>query len=161
MDTNEQLSALFATAIEQNEAVKSAINNLSRERNELNLVIESIKIESNKIKKSSIKNINLLKSWMLIILFFSIIINAIDSYIIFQLKFSIQSEIEELNLEKYKLKINIENLKKQGGKIKFNNCDGRLCIEASKNQGGKEQNWNGAAWKYVENDTELVIPNGY
>jgi hypothetical protein len=47
---------------------------------------------------------------------------------------------------------------KRGARIKLSTCDGRLCIEASPNQ-GKNKNELGP-WK-SENGKLMVIPKGY
>src|SRR5260363_186502 len=41
------------------------------------------------------------------------------------------------------------------------NWGGRLCIEASRNQGKGAERWKGANWRNEENGAALVIPRGY
>src|SRR5471032_1585750 len=69
--------------------------------------------------------------------------------------------IEALRSEKAELEASIADLSKRGGKIKFNTCGGRLCIEASSNQGETAPKWEGAAWHNEQNGVALVIPRGY
>ena len=69
-----------------------------------------------------------------------------------------RAEIEALRLEKAELEASIADLTKRGGKIKFNTCGGRLCIEASSNQGETAPKWEGAAWHNEQNGAALVIP---
>jgi len=75
-----------------------------------------------------------------------------------------RQEVQRLRVEKAELEANIEDLTKRGGKIKFNTCGGRLCIEASSNQ-GKDPSGNSAmmgSWRTTDGrDVALVIPRGY
>ncbi len=72
--------------------------------------------------------------------------------------------IEVLRSEKAELEANIADLAKRGGKIKIVNCGGRICIEASSNQ-GKDAAGNPApmgSWRTTDGrDVALVIPRGY
>jgi cell division protein FtsB len=57
------------------------------------------------------------------------------------------------------LQANVAILAKKGGRIVMRTCDnGRMCIEASSNQGPNYRNWAGP-W-HSEN-VQLVIPRGY
>ncbi|ECV5707782.1 hypothetical protein F2K45_24450 [Salmonella enterica subsp. enterica] len=73
-------------------------------------------------------------------------------------------EMAQLRAEKAELEANIADLARRGSKIKFNTCGGRLCIEASSNQ-GKDANGNPAtvgSWRTTDGrDVALVIPRGY
>ena len=70
-------------------------------------------------------------------------------------------QIESLSEQKAELEANVALLEKRGGKIKINNCGGRLCIEASTNQGQGKTDWSGT-WKTRDgNETPLIIPRGY
>ena len=70
-------------------------------------------------------------------------------------------QIESLSEQKAELEANVALLEKRGGKIKMNNCGGRLCIEASTNQGKGKTDWSGT-WQTTDgNETPLVIPRGY
>jgi hypothetical protein len=74
-----------------------------------------------------------------------------------QQKTRLQGEVAQLQAQ-------VAVLAKKGGRIKLARCGGRLCIEASSDQ-GKGQNkaapeWSGP-WKNNDNGAPLVIPNGY
>ena len=73
-------------------------------------------------------------------------------------------EMAQLRAEKAELEANIADLARRGGKIKFNTCGGRLCLEASSNH-GKDANGNPAtmgSWRTTDGrDIALVIPRGY
>lgn len=75
-----------------------------------------------------------------------------------------EADIQRLRAEKADLEASIADLNKRGAKIKFNDCDGRLCIEASSNQ-GKDAKGNPTpmgAWRTTDGrDVALVIPRGY
>ena len=72
--------------------------------------------------------------------------------------------IAALRSDKAQLEADIADLHKRGAKIKINNCGGRLCIEASTNQ-GKDAAGNPAAlgsWLTTDGrNVPLVIPRGY
>lgn len=72
--------------------------------------------------------------------------------------------IAALRSEKAELETNIADLQKRGAKIKINTCDGRICIEASTNQ-GKDAAGNPApmgSWLTTDGrKVPLVIPRGY
>lgn len=53
MDTNEQLSALFAAALEQQEAAKAAVADLAQERQALAAAVEAIKSASNSLQTAT------------------------------------------------------------------------------------------------------------
>lgn len=86
-------------------------------------------------------------------------------------------QIEELSMQRHKLaaeidgmqalaaeaeqmKENVAALEKRGGKIKISTCGGRLCIEASSNQGKDFPDWKGP-WANKETGVTSVIPRGY
>jgi len=75
-----------------------------------------------------------------------------------------RQEVAQLRAEKAELEANIADLSKRGGRLKFNTCGGRVCIEASSNQ-GKDANGNPASmgsWRTTDGrDVALVIPRGY
>lgn len=75
-----------------------------------------------------------------------------------------RQEVAQLRAEKAELETNIADLTRRGGKIKFNTCGSRLCIEASSNQ-GKDPNGNPAtmgSWRTTDGrDVALIIPRGY
>ena len=70
-------------------------------------------------------------------------------------------QIESLSEQKAELEANVALLEKRGGKIKMNNCGGRLCIEASTNQGKGKTDWSGTWQTRDGNETPLIIPRGY
>lgn len=53
MDTNDQLSALFAAALEQQEAAKAAVADLAQERKALAAAVEAIKNASNSLQTAT------------------------------------------------------------------------------------------------------------
>lgn len=67
---------------------------------------------------------------------------------------SLSEQRQALLAEVAGLQRNLAELEKRGGKITMNNCGGRLCIEASRNQGDGWQTSDGR-------NVRLVIPNGY
>jgi hypothetical protein len=54
----------------------------------------------------------------------------------------------------------LDKLAQRGGRIKAQYCGGRLCIEASSNQGNGQTDWQGP-WNNKQDQVQLVIPNGY
>lgn len=53
MDTNDQLSALFAAALEQQEAAKAAVTDLAQERKALAAAVEAIKNASSSLQTAT------------------------------------------------------------------------------------------------------------
>src|SRR5471030_2856129 len=53
MDTNDQLSALFAAALEQQEAAKAAIADLAQQRKALAAAVEAIKTASSSLQTAT------------------------------------------------------------------------------------------------------------
>ncbi len=70
------------------------------------------------------------------------------------------AELERLNAEIAQREARLEELDRRGGKIEFEDCDGRLCIHAAKNQGKDYKNWIGP-WYSKKDGSPLVIPRGY
>ncbi len=70
-------------------------------------------------------------------------------------------QVQTLRAEKAQLQADVAMLEKRGGKIVMLSCGGRLCIEASSNQGKGAEHWKGANWRNEENGAALVIPRGY
>lgn len=68
-------------------------------------------------------------------------------------------EISDLRAQKAELQANVDDLAKRGGRVKLNTCGGRLCVEASSNQGEGYDGWR-APWK-AQNGANLVILRGY
>ena len=64
--------------------------------------------------------------------------------------------------EVQQLQANVAALAKKGGRIVMSECEGRLCIEASRNQGKGAEKWEGAYWWSTEKKgVAFVIPRGY
>ena len=75
-----------------------------------------------------------------------------------------RQEVDRLRSEKAQLEANIAELNKRGGKIQLTTCGGRLCIEASTNQGKDDQGNTLALGGWTTSDSRkvpLVIPRGY
>jgi len=75
-----------------------------------------------------------------------------------------RQEVQRLRAEKAELEANIAELAKRGGKIQMTTCGGRLCIEASTNQGKDDQGNPLALGGWTTSDSRkvpLVIPRGY
>lgn len=73
-------------------------------------------------------------------------------------------EKAELRMEKAELEASIADLHKRGAKIKINTCGGRLCIEASTNQGNDAAGNPAPMGSWLTTDgrkVPLVIPRGY
>lgn len=67
-------------------------------------------------------------------------------------------QVSSLRREKAALQASVEELEKRGGRIVMTTCGGRLCIEASGDQGGGGKS---GVWKNQETGVQLVIPKGY
>jgi len=198
MDTNDQLSALFAAALEQQEAAKAAVADLAQERKALGAAVEAIKNASSSLQSATgsaaskavteslglapksavtalntatealteavdkVRNAGAWISWKFALVFaLSGAAAVATNYAIGRFTLPDRAEIEALRSEKAELEASIADLSKRGGKIKFNTCGGRLCIEASSNQGETAPKWEGAAWHNEQNGVALVIPRGY
>ena len=59
------------------------------------------------------------------------------------------------------LQANVSALERKGGLIVMSTCGGRLCIEASRNQGSNNHDWKGPWYTTGGHDRPLVIPRGY
>jgi len=70
------------------------------------------------------------------------------------------AELEQINTEIAQGKARLEELDRRGGKIEFEDCDGRLCVHASTNQGKDYKNWKGP-WYSKKDGSPLVILRGY
>jgi len=70
------------------------------------------------------------------------------------------ADIAELRTEKAALEANVADLARKGGRIKLSECGGRVCIEASSNQGKDYPDWKGP-WKDRATGVALVVPRGY
>jgi hypothetical protein len=74
---------------------------------------------------------------------------------------SLGDEKAELAADVAQLQANVSALEKKGGRIVMTTCGGRLCIEASSNQGQGSEQWKGGSWSNKETGVQLVIPRGY
>ena len=74
---------------------------------------------------------------------------------------SLGEEKAELAAEVAQLEASVAALEKKGGRIVMNTCGGRLCIEASNNQGDAAPKWGAGYWHDKEKGVTLVIPKGY
>src|SRR5471032_1108489 len=184
MDTNDQLSALFAAALEQQEAAKAAVDAIKNASSSLQsatgsaaskAVTESLGLapksavtalntatEALTEAVDKVRNAGAWISWKFALVFaLSGAAAVATNYAIGRFTLPDRAEIEALRSEKAELEASIADLSKRGGKIKFNTCGGRLCIEASSNQGETAPKWEGAAWHNEQNGVALVIPRGY
>lgn len=69
------------------------------------------------------------------------------------------ADVQALRAEKAELQANVDDLARRGGRAKLTTCGGRLCIEASSNQGEGYEAWN-SPWK-AQNGASLVVLRGY
>lgn len=74
---------------------------------------------------------------------------------------SLRDEKAELAADVAQMQANVSALEKKGGRIVMTTCGGRLCIEASSNQGAGAEQWKGGNWSNKETGVTLVIPRGY
>ena len=74
---------------------------------------------------------------------------------------SLSDEKAELAADVAQMQANVSALEKKGGRIVMTTCGGRLCIEASSNQGAGAEQWKGGNWSNKETSVQLVIPRGY
>lgn len=74
---------------------------------------------------------------------------------------SLQEEKAALAVDVAQMQVNVSALEKKGGRIAMTTCGGRLCIEASSNQGAGAEQWKGGTWSSKESGVQLVIPKGY
>jgi len=58
------------------------------------------------------------------------------------------------------MQVNAEALARKGARIKITDCDGRLCIVASKHQSADATDWHGV-WNNEKTGQTFVIPSGY
>lgn len=201
MKPDDQLSALFAASLEQQEVVKAAVDSFVQERAELLAIVNSIKNASRglqtatgaaattavteslgKAPKAAVEALNAATgalddaagrvrdagawiSWKFAVVFaFAGAAAVATNYAIGRFTLPDRAEIEALRSEKAELEANITDLHKRGARIKINTCGGRICIEASTNQ-GKDAAGNSAtmgSWLTTDGrNVPLVIPRGY
>ncbi len=201
MDTNNQLTMLYGAAMEQQDAVKAAMDGLAQERAKLVATIGALKNASSGLQTATgaaaskavidslaqapktavealsvatealdnaakrVRNAGAWISWKFALMFaFAGVAAVATNYAIGRFTLPDRAEIQALRSEKAELETNIADLHKRGGKIKINTCGGRLCIEASTNQ-GKDAAGNTVtmgSWRTTDGrDVPLVIPRGY
>ena len=201
MNTNDQLSALFAAALEQQEAAKAAVDGIVQERANLVATINLIKNASSSLQTATgaaaskavteslgkapktavealgvatealndaagqIRDAGAWISWKFALVFALAGAAVVSTnYAIGRFTLPDRAEIEALRSEKAELEANIADLAKRGGKIKLATCGGRICIEASSNQ-GKDTAGNPASmgsWRTADGrDVVLIIPRGH
>lgn len=200
MDADE-LSMLYAAALEQQAAAAATIADLAKERKQLNATIEALQNTSLGLQKAvggaataAVKETlsqspkaaqNVINTatealneaagkvtaagawitWQFALVFILTGAAAVlTNYAIGRFTLPDRAEIDALRSEKAELEANIADLNKRGAKIKINTCDGRICIEASTNQ-GKDAAGNPApmgSWLTTDGrKVPLVIPRGY
>lgn len=74
---------------------------------------------------------------------------------------NLREEKAKLAADVAQMQANVSALEKKGGRIVMATCGGRLCIEASSNQGAGAEQWKGANWSNKKTGVQLVIPRGY
>jgi hypothetical protein len=74
---------------------------------------------------------------------------------------SLRDEKAKLAADLAQLQANVVALEKKGGRVVMTTCGGRICIEASSNQGQGAEDWKGANWSNKETGVQMVIPRGY
>jgi hypothetical protein len=74
---------------------------------------------------------------------------------------SLRDDRAALAADVAQMQATVSALEKKGGRIVMTTCGGRLCIEASSNQGAGVEQWKGGNWSNKETSVQLVIPRGY
>lgn len=201
----EDLAGLYGAALKQQEAATEAINDLAKERVQLNATIEALQNASRGIQKAAgaaaakavtetldkapktaqtalntatealdtaagkVRNAGAWLTWQFGLVFILTGVAAVATN--YAIGYFTQSQIADLRLEKVQLRIekaeleaSIADLHKRGAKIKINTCGGRLCIEASTNQGNDAVGNPAPMGSWLTTDgrkVPLVIPRGY
>lgn len=201
MTPEDKLNALFATALEQQEAAKTAITDMGKERAQLHATIEALKNTAGNLQKaagdaagSAVKEtlgqapknaqaaINAATealdiaagkvtaagawiTWQFALVFILTGAAAVaTSYVIGRMTLPSQATMDALRSEKAELEASIADLHKRGAKIKITTCGGRICIEASDNQGNDAAGNPATMGSWLTNDSRkvpLVVPRGY
>jgi hypothetical protein len=208
MTPEDQLNALFGHAIEQQEAAKTAIADMVKERAQLNNTIEALKNTAGGLQKAAgdaagsavkatlgqapkdaqtalnaavaaldiaagkVTSAGAWLTWQFALVFILTGAAAVGtSYAIGRFTLPDRAEVEarraELDVirsEKLALEANIADLHKRGAKIKTALCGGRLCIEASPNQGTDDAGNPYPMGSWLTTDgrkVPLIIPRGY
>lgn len=200
MDAND-LSALYAAALAQQEAATEAINNLVKEHAQLSATIEVLQNTSRNLQKAAgdaaakavaetlgqapktaqtafeaatgalnvaagkVRIAGAWLTWQFAVVFILVGVAAVvTNYAIGRFTLPDRAEIDALRSEKAELEASIADLHKQGAKIKINTCGGRICIEASTNQGNDASGNPAPIGSWLTTDgrkVPLVIPRGY
>jgi cell division protein FtsB len=200
MDADD-LAGLYGAALKQQEAATEAINDLAKERVQLNAAIEALQNASKSLQKAAgdaaakavtetldkapktaqtafnaatdaldiaagkVRDAGAWLTWQFAVVFILVGVAAVlTNYALGRFTLPDRAEIDALRSEKAELEASIADLHSRGAKIKINTCGGRICIEASTNQ-GKDAAGNPApvgSWLTTDGrKVPLVIPRGY
>lgn len=200
-EDREKLNALFGHAIEQQEAAKTAIADMVKERLQLHATIEALKNTAGGLQKAAgdaagsavketlaqapksaktaidaatealeiaagkVTSAGAWLTWQFGLVFILTGVAAVlTNYAIGRFTLPDAATIAALRSEKAELEASIADLHKRGAKIKITTCDGRLCIEASTNQGTDAAGNPYPMGSWLTTDSRkvpLVIPRGY
>lgn len=200
METND-LSALYGTALTQQELIATTITELAEERAQLNATITAIQNASKSLQKAAgdaaakavtetldkapktaqtafnaatdaldiaagqVRTAGAWLTWQFAVVFILVGAAAVaTNYAIGRFTLPDRAEIDALRSEKAELEASIADLHKRGAKIKINTCGGRICIEASTNQGNDASGNPAPIGSWLTTDgrkVPLVIPRGY
>lgn len=200
MDADD-LSALYAAALAQQDAATDAINSLRKERAQLSETIEALQNTSRSLQKAAgdaaakavtetlgqapktaqtafdaatgalnvatgkVRSAGTWLTWQFAVVFILVGAAAVaTNYAIGRFTLPDRAEIDALRSEKAELEASIADLHKRGAKIRINTCGGRLCIEASTNQGNDASGNPAPIGSWLTTDgrkVPLVIPRGY
>lgn len=200
MDADD-LAALYGAALKQQDAAMEAINDLAKERAQLNAAIEALQNTSKSLQKATgdaaakavaetlgkapktaqtafdaatgalnvaagkVRTAGAWLTWQFAVVFILVGAAAVaTNYAIGRFTLPDRAEIDALRSEKAELEATIADLHKRGAKIKINTCGGRLCIEASTNQGNDAAGNSAPMGSWLTSDgrkVPLVIPRGY
>lgn len=201
MTPEDKLNALFATALEQQEAAQTAISDMGKERAKLHATIEALKNTAGGLQKAAgdaagsavketlaqapktaktaidaatealeiaagkVTSAGAWLTWQFGLVFILTGVAAVlTNYAIGRFTLPDAATIAALRSEKAELEADIADLHKRGAKIKINTCGGRICIEASTNQGNDAAGNPAPMGSWLTSDSRkvpLVIPRGY
>jgi hypothetical protein len=77
---------------------------------------------------------------------------------------NLSAKVEELRAQIAQERVTVAELDKRGGRVHWDTCGGRLCFEASSNQGTEGDGAafrKDAGWITVNGKVPLVVPRGY
>jgi len=204
-EDREKLNALFGHAIEQQEAAKTAIADMVKERLQLHATIEALKNTAGGLQKAAgdaagsavketlaqapksaktaidaatealeiaagkVTSAGAWLTWQFGLVFIltgvaAVLTNYAIGYFTQGQIADLRLEKAQLRLEKAELEANLADLHKRGAKIKITTCGGRICIEASTNQGNDAAGNPAPMGSWLTSDSRkvpLVIPRGY